>query len=392
MKTTLILACCCAAVSAIAQSPIDTVLDVILDNNGDLQAQQALLAAQRGDDTDANSLSNPEVEFTRVWGKDGIGNKLQLDISQSFDWPGLYRARSQAARQGQAAIEQSMLNDRLELALQAKALLVELVYVRKQLALTDTLVSNLERMKNSIAKSLDQGEITVLDERKSAYELFKYQNQVANLRTREAEVCAELSAMSQVPLELNQIQEYPLEELLSQEEYLAQVQRDPSLKSQLMMVEQEGMNARAARMSRFPSFSLGYEHQAEMGDRFNGFTAGMTLPFFENRKARQSALYRRDASQRSAQMLLAQRVADTNGKLASLSILGDQMKQFRSVFGDNLYLRYLDMAFSAGQLNVLEYISELHYFKEQTFTYLETEYNYYSVLISLNRYNLLKAR
>lgn len=390
MRKYILLVSCCAAVTAIAQSPIDTVIKEIIENNSELRAKEQELSAMRCDDTDANSLANPEVEFTRVWGKDGIGNKLQLDISQSFDWPGLYRARRLAARQGQSAAEMAIEGDRLELAMNVKELLVELVYVRKQLALIQGILDNIALMQQSIALSLEQGQITVLDERKAAYEAFKYENQAAGYKARDQEISTELQALSNAKLDLSQVQDYPLEPLLTNEEYLTQLDCDPALQSQAMTVAQEELNAKAARQSRFPSFSLGYEHQAEMGDRFNGVTASMTLPFFENRKARQAALLRRDAADLSSQQLKAEQTAEINGKYESLKLCGEQMQAFRQVFGDNRYISYLDKAYQAGELTVLDYINEVHYYQEQTLTYLEIEHSYFQALGWLNRYELLK--
>ncbi len=376
--------------TAFAQTTFDSVIDQIVDHNSALLAQQEILAAQNCDDSDANSISNPEVAFTRVWGKDGIGNKLQLDISQSFDWPGLYRARRRAAQQGQNVAVMELVNQQLELALSAKELLVELVYVRKQMELTQTLLDNIAQMSKSIASSLEQGQITVLDERKAAYEAFKYQNQAVALDARQKEIVAQLQGMTTVELNLSDVTQYPLEKIRTREEYLSQVSDDPLLQSQMMAATQEELNASTALQSRFPSFSLGYEHQAEMGDRFNGITASMTLPFFENRKARQAALLRRDAAQRESEQTASERKSEIAGRLAALDLWNGQMQQYRTVFGDNKYVGYLEKAYEAGELTVLDYIGELNYYQEQAFAYLETEYNYMQALSWLNRYELLK--
>lgn len=378
--------------SAMAQSDFDQAISTIVDNNPELESQRQLVKSQRLDDSDANSISNPEVAFSRVWGQHHIGNKLQLDISQSFDWPGLYRMRTLASRNGVSAAEMLVASSELDLSLQAKQLLLELVYVRKKIELTDQMLATFVKLDEAIGNSVKAGDLTILDQKKSRIERYNVETNLMSLQIDEQRVIAQLQGMcAGTELALGGICAYPIEKIYDLADYEQLIdQVDPLIVSQNFTIDQEDYNAKAAMQSRFPSFSVGYQHQAEMGDRFNGFTVGMTLPFFENRHARAAAYTRRDAAKMSQTMLLASKKAELRGQWNEMLILRRQIEAHNDVFGDNTYIEILKKSFDAGQISVHEYFSEMQYITEQSLTLLDAEYNYALIVSSLNKYSLLR--
>lgn len=377
---------------AVAQSAFDQAITDIVDHNPQLESQRQLVASQRLDDSDANSISNPEVSFSRVWGQHRIGNKLQLDISQSFDWPGLYRMRTLASRNGVSAAEMLVASSELDVSLQAKQLLLELVYVRKKIELTSRILDNFVKLDEAITSSVDAGDMTILDQKKSRIERYNVEISLLGLQMDEQRVVSQLRGMcSGTDLMLDGINAYPIEKVYELADYEQLIdQLDPLIVSQNFTIEQETYNAKAALQSRFPSFTVGYQHQAELGDRFNGFTLGMTLPFFENRHARTAAFMRRDAAKLSQTMLSATKKAELRGQWNEMQILRRQIEAHNEVFGDNSYIAILNKSFEGGQISAHEYFGEIQYLTEQTLTLLEAEYNYAVIVSNLNKYSLLR--
>ncbi len=387
----MIAALIAAAGVARAQNIDELVLQIVA-NSPELQKRAVNITADKYEAKDANSLSNPEVELSRVWGKDGVGNKLSLDVSQSFDWPGAYRSRSRANAMGEAAALQQLRADKLTLAQNAKQLLIELVYLRKQQQVLTDLAVNMRLLTDANAKNLEKGGITILDDKKAKLETYKLESQIAGVASREQEVVEQLISMAGgVHLSMEQVREYPLEALLSLQQYQDMAaEADPAVAAGNLSVRQSELSAKAATMSRLPSFTVGYEHESEMGDRFNGFTVGMTLPFFENRHARAAQKLRREAAEKMVEQTLADNSAEINAKYAAMSVWKGQIDMYRTLFGDNSYLALLKKAYDGGELNIIEYITEVGYYHENAMTYLELEYNYNSALCDLNKYNLLE--
>lgn len=389
-----LLAAVLGGIPALAQDAFDQTIAIIAQANPQAQNERALARAVALDNADDNSLANPEVSFSRVWGTRGVGNKLQLDVTQSFDWPGLYSARRKANASQQSAAALLCQWTELEVSLQAKHLLVELVYVKKQMAMIDELMRSMQQSDQAVQASQRQGYATELDHRKIAIETYKLSSQATAISARRTQIEGELQALcSGVALDLSAIDAYPIEQILTLDEYQAQISAlDPQLAAALLAEEAEAFGAKAATMSRFPGFSVGYQHQAEMGDRFNGFTVGMSLPFFENRHARAAAQARAQAAHSQAYALEAEKQAAVATSMAEMTAWRDRVDNYNAVFGDNAYLTLIKKAYDGGELNLLDYINETQYYAEITIAYLEAEYNFRSALTELNKYNLIKKQ
>jgi len=375
---------------ALAQD-INITVRTIVKNNIELKSQRTELSAQRNEDADANALENPEVGFSRVWGHHGVGNKWDLNVSQSFDWPGLYHTRSKAADMALSAGEMALAASELDIAMQAKSLLLELVYVRKCIDIDNVLMQNVAEMQTAGDKAYEHGYITILDQRKLQIQRYKMESEIAAYASREAEIIAALQGLCpDTQLQLDEIDAYPIEPLLPKEEYMEQVASiDPLLLSQQLTAEKESLNAKAASQSRLPSFSVGFQHLNELGDDFTGFSVGISLPFFQNRKARGTAMLRQDQAEASARSLLARTQTEISSKMQSMEIWRQGVENYNKVFGDNTYLTLLKKALDGGEISIIEYLNETNYFHETTLVFLESEYNYNTSLAWLNRYSLL---
>ncbi len=154
----LIAAIIAGALSAGAQNYYDDIVGTIIANNGDIRSQRQEIEAQKLEAADENSLADPTVEFARVWGRHSIGNKLQLDISQEFEWPGVYSSRRRAAEAGNNAALQAVMGAELDMDTELRMLLNELVYVRQQIKAMGVLQDNYDLLSQTVEKELIAGE------------------------------------------------------------------------------------------------------------------------------------------------------------------------------------------------------------------------------------------
>lgn len=372
--------------AAEASTSISELIDQIIESNKDLKAQRMGIKAQRLADADANALADPEVSVGRVWGRHGIGNKLQLDVSQEIEWPALYSQRSKAADMAQNTASLQYDAAEVELRSQLTALLYELVYVRRQWAEKESVLSNYDKTINHIKENGKDSDLTKIDLMKLDYESYKMKSDLAALKAREVQICGSVQAYTRIQLDLDDINEYPLQPLLSAEEYMRQAASSPMFEALKATAEHEDQNARVAYMSRFPTLSLGYQHQAELGDRFNGFTVGMNLPVFQGRHAKKAAMERKDAAELQLQNLTEKTGAELVALYQQAKMLQERMEAYRNVFSGTEYLDLVMEAYKGGEINVLDYVAETQYFSDTVLMYMEMEYNYNATLSALNKY------
>ena len=392
MKKILFVAVALVAGMAVqAQDPIDEIINLIVENNPGLRAKAASAEADKADLANSNVLPDPEVSVSNVWGESNLGTKLSVGVSQSFDWPGVYGARSRAASSRNQAAAFRLLADRLDVALSAKEQLYELVYIRQQIGLLHTLEGNLDSLQASIDRGFEKGELTVLDQRKIRIERYKFNSTLTDLEARAHSIATSVKALAPgVNLPLASVDSYPVEPRLSDDDYFAQIAAlDPAYLSAEMEAEAESDEARAARLAKYPGFSIGYEFENELGDKFNGFSASMTLPFLYGDKGRGAAQARRRAAEFDREAAEASARSRIEGSLRECDLWNRQRQAYIDVFGDNQYLVLLSKAYRGGQINVIDYFSEINYFYETTIQFLEADYRYRCALASLNRFNLL---
>lgn len=375
------------SISAGAENYFDEIVGTIIANNGEIQSQRQEINSQALYSADENSLADPSIEFSRVWGRHSVGNKLQLDISQDFEWPGVYASRRKATEYGTSAALQGLISAEMDIATEIRMLLNELVYVRQQIKAMGVLQDNYDLLNKTVEKEIEHGELTVIDQKKIAIEGYKISNDLNDLHIREQQLESSIRGYCSIAVDLANVTYYPLQTLLDKDTYFKHINGDPAIEAFTLTAAQEEHNAQTAKMKRMPSFSVGYQHQAEMGDRFNGFTIGMNLPVFQGRHARKVALDRKEAAELGKEAIIAKKTAEVEALYKELQSTRLQMDQYNKVFGDNIYLELLLKAYKGGQIGMHEYISEMQYYNEVTMSYLATEYNYQQALTAINRYN-----
>lgn len=380
-----------AGMAVQAQDPIDEIINLIVENNPGLRAKAASAEADMADLANANVLPDPEVSVSNMWGYSHLGNKFSVGVSQSFDWPGAYGARSRAASSRNLAASFRLLAERMDVALSAKEQLYELVYIRQQIGLLHNLEGNLDSLQANIDRGFEKGELTVLDQRKIRIERYKFNSTLTDLEARAHSIASSIAALAPgVELPLASVDAYSVEPRLSDDDYYAQiVALDPSYLAAEMEATAESDEARAARLSKYPGFTVGYDYEHELGDIFNGFSASMTLPFLYGDKGRGAAQARRRAAEFDRVAAEASARSRIDGALRECDLWNRQRQAYIDVFGDNQYLVLLSKAYRGGQINVIDYFSEINYFYETTLQFLEADYRYRCALASLNRFNFL---
>ena len=141
------------AVSAGYGEDYDAAIDSIVSNNRALAARRAALEGDRLSLAAENNLSDPEVEFEHQWGQGHIGNKWSVSVSQSFDWPGLYKRRAEVARSGADAFRLLYEAEAADLRLRVAMALNDYVASCQRLSLANEVKNNLDSLYFKLSKS-----------------------------------------------------------------------------------------------------------------------------------------------------------------------------------------------------------------------------------------------
>ncbi|MFA4052761.1 MAG: TolC family protein, partial [Duncaniella muris] len=373
-------------------SDFDKVLNTVVSNNMALKyadaENQAAIASLKSE----NTLDAPEIGFESLWGAKGIGDKRNFSISQGFDWPGVYTARREAIRKSQAAMQYLQESAMIEARQEVRLLLIDIIYAKQRIAATEKICDGLSSLQKTFRKAVDEGNETKLDYNKSVIEKIAAERELKTLRGEYAAMLASLRAMNggkdveDLVASVGNV--YPEVDLASLRPDVENIRaKDPAIAAMKADAEVQKSLLKVEKRSLLPGFTLGYSHEWEMGDRFNGFSVAVSLPFITgNKKVKASRLQVR-ASEMQQEMELIRLSAAMSGDYEKALQYRELLDQYEDIMNDNSDFELLKKAFDGGQINFLTYMQELNYFLAARRDFLETLYNYNCALARLQRYN-----
>lgn len=367
----------------------NTLISDILANNSSIKSARSASEARVAEAVSSNNLADPEVEVEYQWGRHGIGDKFDVNVSQGFDWPGVYRARGKANSSIKEAEKWQVESDILEKSMEIKLLLIDIVGAKRRLACLEERSRLIDRFTEMSEKAAGK-EITRLD-----YNKFRVES--ARIRGALSEVREELGVMSATLSELNggqpveaiidRLSEYPAGAILPIDAYERGIaEHNPALRFRQAMIQSQAEQLKAEKLMRLPGLTVGYHHSWEAGDVFNGAVVGLTLPVFSTRGKVKGAKGLTEAlaydSEAESQRLRAEMVS-LRQKAAELH---SRWSVMASALGNGENEELLEKAYQGGELSFLELISELDYFLTARLDMLILEHDYQATLASLNKY------
>lgn len=365
-------------------------IDQIIENNHSLAARRATLESEHLNIAAENNLDDPELEFEHQWGAKEVGNKWSISVSQPFEWPGVYRNRSKYIGAESKALNFLYQSELLSLKLDATNALTDYITAKQQLALSKEIKNNIDSIALFISKAFDKGQATVIDLKKSRLE----QNEAA-VRLETALANFDMSQQELIRLnggkylDLENISSYPNIVLQSEDFYAEQYSSaDPQLYALSAKTEAAQYALKAQKMKSLPGFSLGYIHNVELGDHFNGIKVGLNLPFFSNRHKTKAVLAGIESAENEALSYSVTVQSKLRSDFARAKRIKLRIDEYNSILGDNdNYLRLLNKSFSAGQISFITYIYEINYYISAKEEYLSLQSEYQTLLNTLNRFN-----
>ena len=199
------------AVSAQSADAFSAISDSIVSNN--ILAKYNL-SKHRSDSLALladNNLSDPEIEFSHLWGQKGVGNKWSVGVSQSFEWPSVYSSRRKEIASAAEALAFELDASRIDIRQQVTSALIDYVYASKLIDLNASIVSNIDSLSALYSRGFDLGEVTRLDINKLRIERISAAKGLSEARSRLDEAVARLSALNggSLPRQLMTLNSYP---------------------------------------------------------------------------------------------------------------------------------------------------------------------------------------
>ncbi|MDE5826740.1 MAG: TolC family protein [Duncaniella sp.] len=388
-KLSILLLCFSPSISF--ASDFDDVLSTIVSNNLSLKNAVAVDEASIAEMKAENTLEAPEFSYENLFGAKGIGDKRNFSLSQSFDWPGVYAARSQAVKKSESAMQYLRESGVLDLRRDVRVVLIDMINIRQQIATTSKICDGLAVMSEYYKKASEEGNETRLDYNKAVVEHINAVRELKTLKADSSVIAAtlrDLNGGKEVKELIARVGlNYPhadLSSLIPERESIRM--KDPSVAASRASIEAQKALVKVEKRSLLPGFSVAYLHEWEMGDNFNGFSVSVTLPFLTARSKVKAASMRLASQNLDEEMAVIKIYSEMQADYETAVELRELLREYRGVMSDDSTFELLRKALDVGQINFLTYMQELNYFLAARRDFLEAHYRYHLAVARLQRY------
>jgi len=373
-----------------AQNSINDILTEIEKNNTALSALRKGADAELIGNRTGIYLQNPEVAFNYLWGSpDDIGNRTDLNISQSFDFPTAYVYRNQIADYRNAQTELEYEKERKSILYHTKLICTDLIYHNALKAQLSRRVLNTQTIAQAYKSKFEKGDANILEYNRAQLNFITLSKDLESNEADRNHLLSELAGLNGGhPLDLKDT--LLLSENISsdfEQWYSQSEQNNPVLKwlKQEVVISQKQVGLSTA--SSLPKMQGGYMSEKVVGMQYQGVSFGISIPLWQDKntikyaKAKTLAVQSAEAD---TKIRFYNELKGLHAKATSLqNSINDYRKSLRMINSEVL----LKKSFDKGQLSVSEYFLELSFYYESAYKLLELERDLNKTIAELYKYN-----
>ena len=391
MKILIIISTILVCIPLIAQNSINSVLDSIEANNTTLKSLRLTADAQKLGNKTSIYLDNPEVEFNYLWGKPGnIGSRTDINIKQTFDIPTISGMKSRVANGQNTLIEFQYKADRMNILLEAKQYCIDLVYFNALKRELDVRLQHAETIAGGYKDRLDRGDANRLEYNKIQLNLASVLGELSRVEVERNALLSQLRRLNGgVDIALDEDQFVQAQLPLNFNDWYAEAeQKNPVLAYIKQEIEVGKSQVSLSKASNWPTFSTGYMSEKVVGQQYQGFTVGISIPLWENKnrvkqaKVAVSAAESREADRK--QQFYSQ-LQSLYNRANGLKVIAEKYRQsLANVNNTDLLKKALD----TGEISLLDYIVEIGLYYTTVNQALEAERDYQKAIAELSAVEL----
>ena len=373
------------------ESNIASILQKIEENNKDLVSYASLKKSMQLELKSRNNLPDPFVGgYYMPWGTHDGGTYTEIEISQTFEFPTVYGARSELieSQNEQLVFEYSM--KRQAILLEAKKYCQDVIYLNKRIALEQNRMQQAKRVYDQTQELYVSEQVGILDVNKAKLIWLRDQFRIDEFENEKENTLLLLQNLNggiEVSVEVS---EFSDRLSLTEKDSLwaEKLGEDPRL---LALNHQEEIAYQQIRLSKataLPNITAGYNYQGVKDFNYSGLYAGVSIPIWNNKnkvKAKEAQYeYRRSFTQ--TRSLEASAVFDKryNEYLLVLKKFSEFRSTLKGLNSENLLFE----AYELGEFSYMEYFIELQFYRQAHNTMLEMEKQLHQLKAELLQHQL----
>ena len=371
-----------------SQNNIEDILKEVEINNTTLSALRSSVEAQKLGNKTGNYLQNPEVEFHYLWSNpNSIGNRTDISIKQSFDFPTAYGYRNQISdiKNKQADLEYK--KQRRELLLKVRIVCLDLIYTNSLKVEYATRLEHAKSVADSYSSKYDIGDCNILEYNKAQLNLFNISNELETIEIERVALLSELACLNGGKLIDFDVEKFPWIQLPQNFEqwYIVVESNNPLLAWLRQEIELSHKQIKYSKAMSLPKIDAGYMSERIVGEQFQGIVVGLSIPLWENKN---TVKYAKGNTIAYESIWEDQKMQYFN-HLRKLHSKAVGLQKSTNDYRNNLILfnssELLGKALEKGQISLIEYIYELSMYYKNKDKLLDLELELNKIVAELNQ-------
>lgn len=350
-----------------AQDNVQAVWSEVERNNLTLQALHGQLEAEKIGNTVGLAPENPEVEFAYLWGSPSvIGQRIDLSVTQSFDFPTVYVHKSKMANLKNEQTELEYKKQRIDMMKEVGKLYYNIVYQNVRINDMQTCLSHLTEIADSYAQKLEMGEINIFDYNKMKLTALNMEQELKHAQIERQNLLSELAQINggkEIAVNCSWFPAIALEADFEQW-YKGIEANNPMLAWLRKELEINERQISLSRSSWAPQFFAGYMREQVPGENFQGIKVGISLPLWNNLNSVKQAKLQNSA----INLVLFDQKNQFYNRLkaqhAMVVSLLQQIDNYEEVLSETSQFDLLHNALEKGEIDIVNYLLEYAMYHE----------------------------
>lgn len=341
-----------------AKTTVQTAITDIERNNITLKALRKACDAEKIGNATGNYLEDPEVEFSYSWGSPAdIGTRQDISVTQSFDIPTILGKKRKVAEMKNEMAEWQYRADRMNILLEARLLLIDMVYYNKMLLELAKRKTSAQAIMDAQKLRLDKGDGNIIEYNKARMMFSTVEVETEQMETERNAVHSQLVRLnggSDVTVDLYEFEPISLP-LDFSEWFERKAETIPALAYMASSTALSKKELSVAKAMRFPAVSIGYVRENTLGQYYHGVSVGMSIPLWNRKNTVRQAKVAAEAAQYRQDNAVSQYRGQLEVLYNRTSGLRKTVEEYRLMLRETSSEALLAKALDAGEISVIEY-------------------------------------
>lgn len=368
---------------------IERILAGVEMNNTNLIAFRKSADAERIGNKTGLYLANPEFAFNYLWGSpESIGNRKDVSVMQSFDFPSAYAYRNQISEYRNVQVELEYERQRKSIMTQTRLVCNDLIFHNALKTELGKRIENAQNLADSYKSKFEIGEIGIIDFNKAQLYLLNIIKDAESNDIERIALLAELRSLNGgIPVDFNNSVFSPQAMATDFEQwYVNAEQNNPVLQWLNQEISVSQKNEKLNTAMGLPKLQAGYMSEDVVGQQFQGVAVGLSIPLLENKNAVKYAKAKTLAMQSAETDSRLQFYNNLKALHTKAVSLQNSLNDYRTNLQKFNNLALLQKALDNGELSLADYYFELTVYYESFNRMLVIEKSLNETIIELYRY------